>query len=84
MGAYLLGINDKAQIVGDTSRSMNYNYNGAYIQDDFKVTPKLTLNLGLRWDMETPASERFDKLYFGIATRPRSLRSSRAGHGKEL
>ena len=26
----------------------------AYIQDDFRVTPKLTLNLGLRWDMFVP------------------------------
>ncbi|MDQ3253560.1 MAG: TonB-dependent receptor, partial [Acidobacteriota bacterium] len=63
LGAFLLGINDKAQIVGERTRSMNVNYHGAYVQDDFKVTPNLTLNLGIRWDMETPPSERYDKLY---------------------
>jgi hypothetical protein len=26
---------------------------GAYLQDDWTVTPKLVLNLGLRWDVET-------------------------------
>ncbi len=25
---------------------------GAYVQDDWKVTPRLTLNIGVRWDME--------------------------------
>jgi carboxypeptidase family protein len=34
---------------------------GAYVQDDFRVTPKLTLNLGLRWDVFVPWVEIEDR-----------------------
>jgi hypothetical protein len=33
---------------------------GSYIQDDWKVSPKLTLNLGVRYDMDVPRWEKID------------------------
>jgi hypothetical protein len=37
---------------------------GFYVQDDWKVNPKLTLNLGLRYEWSTPYSERNDLVQF--------------------
>ncbi|MGH9633048.1 MAG: TonB-dependent receptor domain-containing protein, partial [Bryobacteraceae bacterium] len=36
------------------------NSMGAFIQDDWKVTPRLTLNVGLRYDLDTPRFESID------------------------
>ncbi len=38
------------------------NYYGMYIQDDFRVSKKLTLNLGLRWERESGLQERNNNL----------------------
>ena len=44
-------------------RPANANkYYAAYIQDDFKLSHKITINAGLRWDFEGGVTERYDHL----------------------
>ena len=38
----------------------SYDMHGFYVQDDWKATRKLTLNLGFRYEMQTPFTERHD------------------------
>jgi hypothetical protein len=42
--------------------TLKYYYHGFYLQDEFRLVPKVTLNLGLRYEIQTPYYERFDDL----------------------
>lgn len=42
--------------------SLKYYYTGFYLQDEIRLMPKLTLNLGLRYEYQTPYYERFGDL----------------------
>lgn len=45
----------------DTVRNFRQRVWGVYMQDDLRVVPTLTLNLGLRWEMATDPTERDGK-----------------------
>ena len=43
-------------------REFNFQYFAPYIQDDWRVNPRLTVNLGLRWDYRTVPYETNDRM----------------------
>ncbi len=48
-----------------------FSYLAPYVQDDMKVTQRLTLNLGLRWDYRAAAYEEKDHFFWLDTANPR-------------
>ena len=62
----LMGYPSGGSVQDQVAPYISYNYYAAYAQDNWRVTPKLALNLGLRWDTETSPVERQNRLVAGI------------------
>jgi len=67
--SFLVGLSDG----GSINNLHNIDYHrpvyAFYVQDDWKVTPKLTLNLGLRYELFTTVKERHNQMAtFDLAT----------------
>jgi Carboxypeptidase regulatory-like domain/TonB dependent receptor len=60
--AMLLGTMSAGTVQVKAYTSWQTKYSAGYIQDDLKISSRLTLNLGLRYDYETPRAERFNRL----------------------
>lgn len=60
VAAMLLGIPAGSMSITDSYVEQD-KYLALYLQDDWKVMKNLTLNLGLRWEIESPITERFNR-----------------------
>jgi hypothetical protein len=66
MADLVMGIPDDGNIPFNLPIYETYPYYAAFVQDDWKIHPRLTLNIGLRWDFEHSPHERHDRLNGGV------------------
>lgn len=60
---FLLGLPQIASIAyGNADKDFRSNTYAAYVTDDWRLSPSFTMNIGLRWEYESPVSERLDRL----------------------
>lgn len=62
--SFLLGTTGGGEVSYDPHWFFTQPYYAFYVQDDVKASKKLTLNLGLRWNYESPLSDRHNQLSF--------------------
>src|SRR5205814_4193234 len=55
-------VSSSALLVGNALVSVNWPRYALYGQDDWRITRKLTVNLGLRWEIIPPINEKNNKL----------------------
>ena len=50
-----------------------WHYYAGYFQDDWRITPKLTINAGMRYELETPRMEKYNNQAFIRLNTPGNL-----------
>lgn len=63
LAGFLLGVPDTSSIAyGNADKYFRFANYSAYVTDDWRVSPSLTLNVGVRWDYGSPVTEKYGRL----------------------
>ncbi|MBV9081390.1 MAG: carboxypeptidase regulatory-like domain-containing protein, partial [Acidobacteriaceae bacterium] len=63
---FLMGLPTSATFDNNTYSTVGSTYQAAFIQDDWRARSNLTINLGLRFEHESPATERYNRAVNGF------------------
>jgi hypothetical protein len=66
IASWLVGAPSSGMVANNLFPIHLYKYFAPWIQDDWKISNRLTLNLGLRWDFNVPADERYNRMNRGF------------------
>ncbi len=73
LATFLLGYPSSGSAQSPALVAAQQLYPAVFLNDDWHITPKLTLNLGVRWEHSGPWTERFDRLSFFNPTQPNQV-----------
>ncbi len=62
----VLGLPSSGSVILTTQLALNVPYNAFYIQDDYRITPKLSVNYGFRYENEPGIHERNNHYAVGL------------------
>jgi hypothetical protein len=65
---FLMGLPSDGSVDINSHSSMRGRYHAFFLQDDWRVSPTLTLNLGFRYDIESPGYEKYNRIVTGWLT----------------
>ena len=66
IASMLLGAATTGEVDYIASPYFSWRYWAPWAQDDIKISRRLTVNLGLRWDILGPLTERYNRLNYGF------------------
>ncbi|MFC5862323.1 carboxypeptidase regulatory-like domain-containing protein [Acidicapsa dinghuensis] len=62
--SFLLGLPDEADRSNSLEERLRNFDISPYVMDDIKLSPKLTVNIGVRWDIQVPFTENHNQIVF--------------------
>jgi hypothetical protein len=79
LASLLLGYPSQATAFRSTKLFEYLTYTSAFFQDDIRINPRLTINVGLRWEHETGLKERNNNLIVGFDPNAQNSLSAKVG-----